>query len=257
VHHHSAKDAEVLFCMDADIRLPRQGTLSRLLRALDEHPKALAAVDEPVKSIALSRGRSIRNQLSLAAGELAAAGPPKLCGQLYAGRALALRRIFLPEPMLVEDGFIKAMLTTDGFQQPERSDALVRAVGAYHLFEAETRLADIFRHEKRIITGTLCNLILFERLRGWAAQGADPARELRAAISADPDWLRKLIAKGIRDPQRRRDIRNILLLPLRQWRDMGAKRTLSGLAAALVRSSLNLPLVLAACRDLRRNVLRW
>jgi glycosyltransferase involved in cell wall biosynthesis len=257
VHRHSPKDAEVLICMDADIRLPRNDTLSRLLRALDEHPEALAAVDEPVKSISLQRDQGIRDQLSLAAAKLSASGPPKLCGQLYAARAEALRRIFLPEPMLVEDGFIKAMLTTDGFQRPERSDALVRAAGAFHLFEAETRLADIFRHEKRIITGTICNLILFERLRGWAAQGANPAGELRTAVSADQDWLRRLIARDIRDPQRHRDMWNILSLPLRQWRGLADKRTLSGLVAALVRSSLNLPLVLAAYRDLRRNVLRW
>jgi glycosyltransferase involved in cell wall biosynthesis len=257
VHSHSSEDAEILICMDADIRLPQTDTLSRMLQALDEHPQALTAVDEPVKSIALNRDQGMRDQLSLAAAQLSAGGPPKLCGQLYAARAEALRRIFLPEPLLVEDGLIKAMLTTDGFQQAERQDALVRAPGAYHLFEAETGLRNIFRHEKRIVAGTICNIILFWHLNRLAAHGLDPAAEMRAGMAADPAWLRKLIAKGIRKPELRGELSNIALLPLRQWRDMGAGRTLSGLAAALARTGMNIPVILAARRDLRRDRLRW
>lgn len=257
VHSHSSQDAEILICMDADIRLPQSDTLSRMLRALDEHPRALAAVDEPVKSIALKRDQGMRDRLSLAAAQLSASGPPKLCGQLYAARAEALRRIFLPEPLLVEDGLIKAMLTTDGFQRAEQENALVRAPGAYHLFEAETGLRNIFRHEKRIVAGTICNIILFRHLTRLAAHGLDPAAEMRVGMAADPAWLRKLIARGLRDPEQRRALSNILLLPLRQWRDMGARRTPSGLAAALARTCVNIPVILAARRDLRRDRMHW
>lgn len=259
VHGHSFADADTLICMDADIRLPQADTLTRLVSALEEHPESLAAVDEPVKSIAQNQRQrhDLRRQLSLAAAQAARAGPPKLCGQLYAARADALRRIVLPEPMLVEDGFIKAMLATDGFSRPERDDALVRAPGAFHLFEAETRLAGIFRHEKRIVMGTVCNIILFAHLRRCVAQGRDAAAVIREGMAADANWFRRLIAENMRTPQRRADLLNMVLLPLRQWQGLGPGRSATGLAAALVRTVLTVPVAWAARRDLRRNVLHW
>lgn len=256
VHRHSFPDATTLICMDADIRLPQADTLSRMVTTLIEHPEAQAAVDEPVKSFALKR-HGLRRRLSLAAARAAQAGPPKLCGQLYAARAAALRGIFLPEPMLVEDGFVKAMLVTDGFRRPERQDALARTPGAYHLFEAETSLPHVFRHEKRIVMGTVCNLILFAHLRQCVAQGRDAAAVIRECMAADANWFRRLIAENMRTAQRRKDLLNIVLLPLRQWKGLGQGRSVTGLAAALARSALTVPVALSAWRDLRRDELNW
>lgn len=257
VHEYSDPGADVLVCMDADIRLPEKNTISLLLQALDDNPGALAAVDEPVKSFALKKRKNIRQQLSVAASGLSASGPPKLCGQLYAARAKALKDIILPEPLLVEDGFIKAMLTTEGFSRPERHDALVRAGGAYHLFEAETRLIDIFRHEKRIIMGTVCNLILFEYLRQNVVSPGDTARLISRNNLEDQDWLRKLIAEKMKFSLRYKNMFNIVVLPLRQWRIAGPGPDLRGFMAAAARTLFNIPVSAAAWVDLGRDRLRW
>ncbi len=257
VHEYSRPDADILILMDADIRLPQIDTLSRLVTSLEKNPEALASVDEPVKSIAMHKGHDLRGHLSVAASRVSAAGPPKLCGQLYAARAEALRNIFLPLPLLVEDGFIKAMLTTDGFSRPERSSALVRAPGAYHLYEAESSLKNLFRHERRIIAGTLCNIILFEYLRKCVSQGLSPARVIRQNNEQDQDWLRSLIVGNIQLSSRFTDIYSIVLLPLHQWRSMQAGRSFTGFAAALTRTMFNIPVTFAAWLDLRRDRLKW
>ncbi|WP_045215631.1 glycosyltransferase [Desulfonatronovibrio magnus] len=257
VHEYSRPDAEILILVDADIRLPQIDTLSRLVKSLEKNPGALASVDEPVKSIAMDKGHDLRGHLSVAASRVSAAGPPKLCGQLYAARSEALRNIFLPLPLLVEDGFIKAMLTTDGFSRPERNNALVRAPGAYHLYEAESSMKKLFRHERRIIAGTLCNIILFEYLRKCVSQGLLPAQIIRQNNEQDKDWLRTLIAGNIQLSSRFKDIYSIVLLPLHQWRSMQAGRSFTGFAAALIRTLFNIPVTCAAWLDLRRDRLNW
>ncbi len=257
VHEYSRPDAEILILMDADIRLPQTDTLTRLVTALDKNPEAAASVDEPVKSVALVKSRALRDQLSVAASRVAASGPPKLCGQLYAARAQALRAIVLPRPLLVEDGFIKAMLTTEGFSRSENSSALVRAQGAYHVYQAESRLKELFRHEKRIITGTLCNIILFKYLRQCVSQGLTSYQVIKQNNAQDENWLPNLVAKNIQISRLFTVMYNIIFLPLHQWISMETGRSTTGFLAALARTMFNIPITWAAWMDLRRNRLNW
>lgn len=256
VHHCVDPAAEILICIDADIRLPQTDLFSRLLHALRQRPAAVAAVDQPVKSFTVRRRLTPRERLSAVAGDQALSGPPKLCGQLYAARMTVLRKITLPEPLLVEDGFIKAMLTTDCLSRPARGDALVRAEGAYHLFEAETGLYEVFRHERRIILGTLCNIILFRYLGQLRDhRGEDPGDAVRRLRATDPDWLVNLVRREAWSPRRLADIGEVIVLPLRQW--LGGRRTPLGLVAAMARGLLNLAAGLTAWRRLAGGVLRW
>jgi glycosyltransferase involved in cell wall biosynthesis len=118
VHELAAVDTDLFFLADADIRLPQPEALRVMLETLEAHPQAVAVVDVPVKDLAGKDKKGAVARLSLSASDLASAGPPKLCGQLYAARAEAMRKIFLPEPMLVEDGFIKAMLVRQRRSSP-------------------------------------------------------------------------------------------------------------------------------------------
>lgn len=256
VHHYVDPAAAILICMDADIRLPQTDLFSRLLAALRQRPAAVAVVDQPVKSFSFRRRLTPRERLSALAGDQALYGPPKLCGQLYAARMTALRKITLPEPLLVEDGFIKAMLTTDCLSRPAREDALTRAEGAFHLFEAETGLYEVFRHERRIILGTICNIILFRYLGQLRDhRGEDPGDAVRRLHAKDPDWLVNLVRREAWSPRRLADIGEITALPLRQW--LGGRRTPLGLVAAMARSMLGLVASFAAWWQMVVGVLRW
>jgi glycosyltransferase involved in cell wall biosynthesis len=256
VHELSPADASVLGLVDADIRLPEPDTLSRLLQALQASPQAVAAVDQPLKDLTMAAGKGLAGRLSLSASELAASGPPKLCGQLYLADASSLRRIYLPEPMLVEDGFIKAMLVTEGFSRPEDPDRLVRAEGTYHLFEAETRLGPLFRHEKRILIGTLANLLLFDLARDLVREGKDAADWMRSRSLEDPQWFRHLIQERLgRWGGPRLGI--MIGLPLRQLRQCRGPAFWRALPGALARLLLNLGVAAGAALDLRSGRLRW
>ena len=256
VHHFSYPEANVLILIDADIRIPQCDALSRMLSALQESPPALAAVDQPIKDLAVRGDKRIASRLSLSASELAASGPPKLCGQLYLAYAQALRAIYLPEPMLVEDGFIKAMLVTLGFSQPEDIGRLVRAEGVYHLYEAETRLNALFRHEKRILIGTLANLLLFDQARALASQGIQVGDWLRAQSESDPQWFRRLIGERLGRWGGSR-IGIMIPLPLRQLYQCKGAVFWRALPGALARLALNLGVAIGAALDLRRGRLRW
>ena len=256
VHQFSPPEAEALVLVDADIRIPQHDALSRMLLALQEAPLSLAAVDQPVKDLALRGDKGLASRLSVSASELAASGPPKLCGQLYLARAQALRAIFLPEPMLVEDGFIKAMLVTEGFSQPEDIRRLVRADGVYHVYEAETRMSALFRHEKRILIGTLTNLLLFDLARDLARQGIQVGEWYRAKSASDPQWFRRLIRERLGRWGGSR-IGIMVPVPFRQLLQCKGMVFWRALPGALARFLLNLGVAIGAAMDLRGGRLQW
>ena len=254
VHRLSAVDAGLLFLVDADIGLPSPDTLERLAAALRDHPAATVSVDQPVKDLALRGDAGMTARLSKAAADLAAAGPPKLCGQLYAARAEALRRIRVPEGLLVEDGFIKAMLLTDNLRIPEDLSRIVRAEGAWHVFEAEAKISTLLRHERRILIGTVMNILLFGELQKAAAHGENIAEGIRVRNAQSPDWVAREIGGRWRDIWGA-TVRETVGLPLKQWRQAG--RPFRLLPGALARAAFNALAAFSAGRELRRHHFEW
>lgn len=254
VHHLSAADAGLLFLVDADIGLPAPDTLERLAAALQNHPAATVSVDQPVKDLALRGDAGMTARLSKAAADLAAAGPPKLCGQLYAARAEALRRIRVPEGLLVEDGFIKAMLLTDNLRIPEDLSRIVRAEGAWHVFEAEAKISTLLRHERRILIGTVMNILLFGELQKAAAHGEDIAEGIRVRNARSSDWVSREIGGRWRDIWGA-TVRETVGLPLKQWRQAG--RPFRLLPGVLARAAFNALAAVSAGRELRRRRFEW
>jgi hypothetical protein len=257
IHEFAHMETDIFILADADIRLPDPDTLKKLVDELTAHPHAVAAVDLPVKDLSLQSRKGLGTRMSLSASELAHAGPPKLCGQLYAARASALRGIFLPEPLLVEDGWIKAMLTTCNFSKPENSTLLVRPAGTYHLYEAETKLSSIYRHEKRIFIGTLCNFLLFEKAKALVAAGQSPGQALQQESFENPDWFRDLIQEKLGKRLSRKDLQHLVCTPLRQLRSLNTSSALKKLPAALVRTTFNFGVAVGAVHDLKKGKIRW
>ncbi|MDF3128260.1 glycosyltransferase family A protein [Kiritimatiellaeota bacterium B1221] len=257
IHDLSPEDTELFFLADADILLPRPDALRLMLEELLSHPAAVAVVDVPVKDLAGNSHQGAASRLSLSASALASAGPPKLCGQLYAARATAMRKIFLPEPLLVEDGFIKAMLVTDAFTQPEDLSRLVRADGVYHIYEAETAPGSIYKHEKRILIGSLCNFILFDRVRQTVETGHQAGPWLREKMEEDPDWFRKLIQETFRKSFIPKGIGTMVWVPFRQWRMTQGRSRIKSLPAMLIRTLLNFLVACGATFDIRKGRFFW
>ena len=254
VHGFSAPDAEALLLLDADIQFGERECLERVAAALGANPQALVAVDLPLKDITAKNAPTLREQMSISASRLQIAGAPKIAGSLYLARAAALRSFWMPLGLIVEDGFVKAMLLTDSFRQPEKTDAIVRAAGATHYFEAVTGFRAWFQHERRLVNGTAVNILLFTHIRELVAQGKTPGDVIRANNESNPSWVADL-ARAYRGPLP--GAADFVSEPLRKLGRLPFPKRAVALPVALLRAALNVAVCVVCQGDVRAGRLRW
>ena len=258
VHRFSDPMADFLIFMDADITIVGEQTLCLLLNALLEDQKAHVSMDMILKDLAIKHKRSLVERVSLSATRLNQTGPPKLAGSLYCGRAQVIRRIWMPKGLLVEDGFLKAMIATDQFTQAEDLSRLVQVPAAAHTFEAVTKIRSIFKHEVRLLIGTWMNVILFGHLREMVAETERPAGCLiRDWNTYRPGWFHSLLNTGNRNPEFRRFSRTVIALPLRQALRENSLDRLKKLPIACLRSTFTCFAIISARNRIKQQVYQW
>ena len=252
VHEFSAPEAGIVVLLDADIEFAEPTTLSNTVATLAADPRAVAAVDVPLKDAVKKPRMSALERLSVRASGDVTQRAPELCGQFFAARAEALRRIWMPKGLSVEDGFLGAMLRTNCFREPEDRARILRAPAASHYYETLSSISAIYRHELRIVIGTALNCYLLWDFLVFATDPAgDGAGELiRRQLERDPAWYEKLMANSIR-------ARGWWVLPEGMlFRRFAAPRKgsrgVGWLLKALVGFALDLPVCLAANRRLKR-----
>jgi len=261
VHELAEPDADALVLMDADIRFLSDRALEDLVAALEADPRANAAVGLPVKRFEHNgRRRSIIERLVAGASTLTLSGPPGLNGGLYAARTAVLREIWLPKELLVEDGYIRAMLVTDCFRRPDDFDRLVRAEAARYEFVPETTIRGLFRHRRRLTLGTALNILLFDRL--WALEDKEQAGAFaRRCMEQDRDWFDRMLQDHVRTAGRWALpgglARAMLFGRFRQMRGLSWSRALRAAPTAVAAMIFEIPVLLAANSALRRRRLRW
>ena len=178
----------------------------------------------------------------------------KIAGSLYLARAAALRGFWMPLGLIVEDGFVKAMLLTDSFRLPENTGAIVRAAGATHYFEAVTGFQAWFKHERRLVNGTAVNILLFGHIRELVAQGKNPGEVIRANNEANPAWVADL-AKSYRGPLP--GAADFVCEPLKKLGGLPLAKRVFALPVALLRAALNIAVCVVCQGDVRAGRLRW
>lgn len=244
VHTLSAKEARFLVFMDSDIVLDGRECLLQLIATLETSPRAHVSVDRPIKDIAAIPRRSLRHRISLGASRATRSAPAQLCAQLYAMPAHIARRIYLPKDLpACEDGFIKALVTTDFLTSSTQDDRICLAPGAQHTFEAYTSLAALVRNHKRQVMGQTVVHILIDRFLPTlpSAERANLADTLRQKDRHDPDWLKRLLQSHL--AERRWFFRlypHQLGLRLSRLRRLSASDRLRCLPAALASLALEL-----------------
>jgi hypothetical protein len=185
--HATLAGCEYLCFLDADIVFATDDTIASALAILAGDARVCVATDRPIKGDP-ARPVGWRAAVSRFFSQSAPAGPTEICGQFYCARASVLDSIWLPAGLPVEDGFLRAMIITNEFRQPEDPHRIARAERGSHFFEAKTRPGDLWRHKKRLMIGTTLNSLLFRHL--WAHAGEDGAgRLLREELEKDPAWL--------------------------------------------------------------------
>ena len=198
VHEFADPEADYIFLMDADVLFHEPHTLRKLFDALGRSPEIRVAAAKLVKDLTRKPKKSLMDRISLAASRMSHATVYGISGGLYCARGAILRRVWLPVGLLGEDGFVKAMIITNGFTQPDDRSVLIRVDDASLIYEAEKHWADIFRHSRRLAIGSAMNTYLYDYL--WKNAGARGAGELiRENNELDPSWAQKLIYGRVRE----------------------------------------------------------
>ena len=201
VHTASAREAEFLTLMDADIVIHNPDTLLSLLRTLETYREAKIAVDTPCKDIEFKSRLTAPERMSLAMSRLTRSASAQLCAQLYCIRAETARNIYLPKDLTAcDDGFIKTLVCTDFLAHAVWPMRIQIARNASHTFEAYVSLPGVFKNQKRQAIGqTLVHLLVddyLKRLPMWERNRL--AETLRRKDRDNPDWLKQLVRDHLR-----------------------------------------------------------
>jgi glycosyltransferase involved in cell wall biosynthesis len=252
VHELSDPRADYLILLDADIMFATDDVLEKLIVRLEEMPSALVSTDTPIKGVKVKAGPlSLKDRASLSASEQGAMGIG-ISGQLYCARAAEMRRIWMPTALPVEDGFLAAMVYTDGFTVQQRPGSITTVIEAIHYYEAHEDIAGFLRHERRIVVGSVINAWLFSALWEQGGQG-HVGRFIERKNVTDPAWLDELIAGELKK-------RGMWLIPsgfmfkrLSALRKQSLAACATRLPIALVSTALQLIACMLANRTLRRS----
>lgn len=200
VHQASRGDADVLVLLDADIEFASANTVSDCLQILAEDSHVQVAVDTPLKHAVKEPDPNWRQRLSIySSARAVSSAPAAICGQFYCGRSAALREIWMPAGLPVEDGYVLALVTTDGFRQQVDLSRVARAPSAAHYYHGEASLRGLIRHESRIIVGTAVNsYFLWNFLQFSTPKDGPPAGlVVRERLREDPTWFDQVVRSHI------------------------------------------------------------
>lgn len=251
VHEFSSPRAAVLFLMDSDIELISAGTLNSMLTTLNTNREAVVCVDRPVKDIAQIPNPTFVQRLLLASTPKIDPNDPALCGQLYCVRSEELRAIKLPVDITVEDGFLRALLLTYGFTRPEDRRRIILDLKASHIFKSVATLRETFKHEVRVVAGSIVNMLLFERFSDECKLDRSAMALMQIWERENPGWLKVFVKHKVEE-------RGWQLLPsswwTRRWSRLGQMpfpKMLGRAPGVALASALDMVVFLTAIRYVR------
>ena len=205
VHDLSRRDADVLVFCDADIRLPQGDALRRLVDVGD----LWVMNSRPVKDIGFDVApRGLLDRMIAGAAGGLDDWRTAVCGQLYAMPAARARRFQMPIGLPVEDGFLRAMVLTDGLTGPE-DFGRIGGGDVFHIYASERSIGALIRHQTRIVIGSAVNAAVFAAMRdGQVVEGdGGLARVIHAQLPrwygyVPPHFLTKRLVRAWRTPRR-------------------------------------------------------
>ena len=162
IHQFSASDTDFFFLMDADITPFTDDTLEKMVDVLIQNSEYWVSLDRLIKDVELKENKNLLEKLSVAVSKSSNEGQLYICGQLYCARASALRNIWMPAGLPVEDGFLTQMIISENFtiKNPTFEKRIVRVNEASHVFEAYTNPIELINHEVRVVVGIVINIFL-------------------------------------------------------------------------------------------------
>ena len=197
IHEFSDPEADYVFLMDADVRLRERDAVHRLLMTLHETPTATVAVPTLIKDIQLRTPSNPWHRLSLWAVDPSKYRAPSLSGALYCARGEALRRIWMPQGLLSEDGFLHGLIATDRLCRAPNPGRIIRAKGVSVVYELSTSVSQILHRDRRMAMGRIMNVLLFRELA--ASCGKEGVGEVvRRRNEENHEWALSFVRKQAR-----------------------------------------------------------
>jgi hypothetical protein len=213
--------------------------------------EAAVCVDRPVKDIQISSKRNLLQRLLVAATPKIDSSDVPLCGQLYCGLSAELRKIQLPVQLSIEDGFLRALVLTEGFTRPENPRRIAMDVRATHRFTSVATIRELFKHERWIVSSSIINMLLFERFSAECSADRSAMALMKQWQDNDPEWLPTFVSQQVKE-------RGWLLLPrdwwTRRWarlRSLSFGRRLRLLPVAAIAAFADMFVFVAAIKDVR------
>jgi hypothetical protein len=191
VHQFSDKEATHLALMDADIEFLNATVLEEMLVSVLDNDEKCLNVGNPLKAIALKPNKTAIEKLSVLASQMSRKKVPQLCGQLYLGKALAIRGITLPSGMVAQDGFLGQLFSTDYLTLPYDAERrMIRLSKPSHTFEAYTTPKSFWRHEVQLTKSTLMHQFLYDFLKTKSqTHGLSVQKTIEYLNNNDPAWV--------------------------------------------------------------------
>lgn len=246
VHDVSDPATDYFLFLDADIVFASDDACLSILTLLQEDPHCVAVSGHPVKSFALKQKKTILDRLSLRVSEQNRARA--INGSLYCITAQEARRIVLPTKSSGEDGFLNAMVHTNGFAGTPDDRRINQVDMATHYYEPATGLG-IFHHERRVTIGTIVNRWTFEHLWGLKSD-VHLGSSIADWNANDPAWVEKIVDRHVGG---RRWVvpTGMLFWRMPDRRQMTAGQYLRRLPLALAATAFNITVCWAANRRIR------
>lgn len=190
VHDLSRPDADVLVFSDADIRIPEDDAIRRLLMGLSSSEALYAFNSHPIKDIVYNpEGLGFIDKLIARGSDTLNDWKTAICGSLYAMPAVRARGFHMPIGLAVEDGFLRAMILTDCLTRPEAFER-INGDDVFHIYASERSISALVKHQTRIVIGSAVNAAIFSHLSSLPPEDRHKAV---AASAQDDNWLPSVI----------------------------------------------------------------
>lgn len=194
IHSPESKSVDYFLCMDSDIKFGSNNVISTLICRLSASDEAYLAVDIAQKDTLLKPHKTIIEKVSLFFSRIMRQGSSAVAGSLYCGKADQLRKIYMPDGLPVEDGFLRAMLVTELFTKKDNNKRILVVNDVCHYFTPDASIKALLRHEERLLIGTFINSVIYGYL--WqqvAASQSDAGSVVANNNRRDPGWVEGLI----------------------------------------------------------------
>lgn len=235
VHTICADQADYIYCVDADIRIPRSENLGMMLQRL-EATSSVVVNSRPRKDIEVEPAAlSFMERVIVLASGTSSDYRNSISGSLYLARAPALQAIHMPVGLPVEDGFLRAMILTRLLTEAEDLRRIHGEPGIWHVYSSLRSPRALVRHQTRLVIGGAINNVVFGELCATAADFGQRSALLRSACQ-DEHWLARVLKSTLpRWPSGFVPVHFLLkrLRALRNARQMGPVRTFLLLTAGL------------------------